>query len=81
MSLGQDLLQQQRDVVTAGAIHFHERRLSKIRCGCDGAACPETALGDDPLAQKTAILAMAIVDLRTDNDSKRLGIAVPPTCD
>ena len=79
MSLGQDLLQQQRDVVTAGAIHFHERRLSKIRCG--GAAWPKTALGDDPLAQKTAILAMAIVDLRTDNDSKRLGIAVPPTCD
>ena len=36
MSLGQDLLQQQRDVVTAGAIHFHERRLSKIRCAAVG---------------------------------------------
>jgi alkanesulfonate monooxygenase SsuD/methylene tetrahydromethanopterin reductase-like flavin-dependent oxidoreductase (luciferase family) len=29
--------------------------------------------GDDPPTQKTAILAMAIVDLRTDNDGKRLG--------
>ena len=60
-------------MVTACAIHFHERP-GKIRCGfCGGAAWPITTLRDDPLAQKTAILAMAIVDLRTDNDGKRLG--------
>ena len=41
-----------------------------LRCR-GGAAWPKTALGDDPLAQP--ILAMAIVDLRTDNDGKRLG--------
>jgi hypothetical protein len=41
----------------------------------------QTALAGDPLAQKTGVLPMAIVDLRTDNDGKRLGIAVLPTCD
>jgi len=47
---------------------------SKIRCGCrDGAAWPKTALGDDPLAQKTWIFSMAIVALRTNNAGKRLG--------
>jgi hypothetical protein len=35
------------------------------------------ALGDDPLAQRTGVLPMAIVDLRTDNDGKRLGHCRP----